>query len=154
MDIANKLLTVAENEQKVAELNTQLGECLGGGTVSENDVISEVYKAGQQSMVDETKLIRKTVRGVGVGLSDISEIPHDIDIKLVSDNVTDFSNIKVSKLGTNNYKMGTIHGTASQSSHKTLGNNSVSVTAIGGSGNSYVFRAQLDIILILLIFLL
>ena len=48
MDIAEKLLTVAENEQKVAQLNSQLSECLGGGTVSENDILDKVYEAGQQ----------------------------------------------------------------------------------------------------------
>ena len=52
MDIAEKLLTVAENEQKVAQLNNQLSECLGGGTVSENDVLDKVYEAGQQSEYD------------------------------------------------------------------------------------------------------
>ena len=35
MNIANKLLIVAENEQKVADLNTQLSECLGGGTIDD-----------------------------------------------------------------------------------------------------------------------
>jgi hypothetical protein len=52
MSIAEKLLTVAENEQKVAQLNNQLSECLGGGTVSENDVLDKIYEAGQKAEYD------------------------------------------------------------------------------------------------------
>lgn len=54
MSIAEKLVTIAENEQKV-------------------------YEAGQKSMVDESKIIEATVTGKErISLSDVSEIPHKI----------------------------------------------------------------------------
>lgn len=56
MNIAQKLQTIAENEQKV-------------------------YEAGQKSMVDESKIIEKTASGIGiVALNDVSEIPHDVKV--------------------------------------------------------------------------
>ena len=50
--------------------------------IAEN--IPKVYKAGQSSMVDETKIIKKTVSGESVMLDDVSEIPHDVEVKLSS----------------------------------------------------------------------
>jgi hypothetical protein len=52
------------------------------------------YEAGQKSMVDESKIIEKTVSGTGlVNINDVSEIPHNVSIKLSSDTITDFSNV-------------------------------------------------------------
>lgn len=51
-------------------------------TIAEN--IPKVYKSGQASMVDETKIIKKTVSGESVMLDDVSEIPHKIEVKLSS----------------------------------------------------------------------
>lgn len=63
MSIAEKLTTVAENQEKV-------------------------YKAGQKSMVDESKIIEKTVSGTNiVVIDDTSEIPHDVGCKLKSVNL-------------------------------------------------------------------
>lgn len=63
MSIAEKLTTIAENEQKV-------------------------YKAGQSSMVDESKIIEKTVTGTNiVVIDDTSEIPHDVGCKVESVNL-------------------------------------------------------------------
>lgn len=59
MNISEKLVTIAEN-------------------------IPKVYKSGQVSMVDETKIIKKTVSGESVMLDDVSEIPHKIEVKLSS----------------------------------------------------------------------
>ena len=44
--------------------------------VAEN--VPKVYKAGQQSMVDESKIIEKTVSGSVIALDDVSEIPHEV----------------------------------------------------------------------------
>lgn len=63
MSIAEKLTTVAENQEKV-------------------------YKAGQSSMVDESKIIEKTVTGTNVVvIDDTSEIPHDVGCKVESVNL-------------------------------------------------------------------
>lgn len=54
MSIADKLTTIAENMDKV-------------------------YEAGKASMVDEEKIMEKTVSGVGsLLLSDVSEVPHKV----------------------------------------------------------------------------
>lgn len=63
MNIAEKLTTIAENQENV-------------------------YKAGQSSMVDESKIIEKTVSGTNVVvIDDTSEIPHDVGCKVESVNL-------------------------------------------------------------------
>ena len=77
MSIAEKLTTVAEN-------------------------VPKVYEAGQKSMVDESKIIEKTVSGTNVVMvDDVSEIPHDVGVRLKSDTITDFSGISVTRYGGN-----------------------------------------------------
>ena len=51
-------------------------------TIAENQ--ERVYKAGQSSMVDESKIIEKTVSGEYISVDDVSEIPHDVKVKLTS----------------------------------------------------------------------
>ena len=65
MSIAEKLTQVAEN-------------------------IPKVYKAGQSSMVDESKLIPKTVSGNYISVDDVSEIPHNVGCKVESVNVLSY----------------------------------------------------------------
>lgn len=61
MSIADKLTTIAEN-------------------------VPKVYEAGQKSMVDESKIIPKTVTGKRfVSVDDVSEISHDVEISVSSD---------------------------------------------------------------------
>ena len=63
MSISEKLMKVAEN-------------------------IPKVYKAGQASMVDESKIIEGTANGQGsVSVNDVSEIPHEVGIKLTGEPV-------------------------------------------------------------------
>lgn len=50
-------------------------------TIAEN--VPKVYAAGQKSMVDESKIVEKTVTGHGaVYVDDVSEIPHTVQVKL------------------------------------------------------------------------
>ena len=62
MSIAEKLTTVAEN-------------------------VPKVYKAGQASMVDESKIVPKTVSGTSISVNDVSEIPHSVSCKVESINL-------------------------------------------------------------------
>lgn len=41
-----------------------------------------VYEAGQMSMVDESKIIEKTVSGSVISLDDVSEVPHEVSVQL------------------------------------------------------------------------
>lgn len=57
---------------------------------------------GKQSMVDESKIIEKIVTGQGiVSVNDVSEVPHDISVKLTSNTVDDISTVKLYKQGKN-----------------------------------------------------
>ena len=49
--------------------------------------VDAVYKAGQSSMVDESKLIPKTVSGSYISVDDVSEIPHSVGCKVESVNL-------------------------------------------------------------------
>jgi hypothetical protein len=58
MSFEEKLVKIAENEQKV-------------------------FEAGQKSMVDESKIIEKTAIGTTtLTIDDVSEIPHDVEVQL------------------------------------------------------------------------
>ena len=60
------------------------------------------YVKGQESMVDESKIIEKTVSGTGLLLiDDVSEVPHEVEVQLTSDTITDFSNTEVVVTGKN-----------------------------------------------------
>ena len=74
MSIAEKLSTVAEN-------------------------IPKVYKAGQASMVDESKIIEKNVSGAFISVDDVSEIPHKVGCKVSG--VDDPTSVKVTRCGKN-----------------------------------------------------
>lgn len=77
MSIAEKLTAVAEN-------------------------IPKVYEAGQKSMVDESKIIEKSAGGVDfLNINDVSEVPHDVEIQLTNDTITDFSDTEVTVCGKN-----------------------------------------------------
>ena len=48
------------------------------------------------------KIIEKTVSGTNVVMvDDVSEIPHDVGVRLKSDTITDFSGISVTRYGGN-----------------------------------------------------
>lgn len=49
--------------------------------------LDDVYSAGQSSMVDESKLIPKTVSGSYISVDDVSEIPHSVGCKVESVNL-------------------------------------------------------------------
>ena len=65
------------------------------------DNMPKIYEAGQKSMVDESKIIEKTVSGSVISLDDVSEVPHDVAVQLSSDIVTDFSGVEVDVVGKN-----------------------------------------------------
>jgi hypothetical protein len=66
------------------------------------ETIKEAYEAGKSSVIDESKIITKTVSSKGLlNIADVSEIPHTIKLKLTSDTITDFSNTKVTVCGKN-----------------------------------------------------
>lgn len=62
-------------------------------TISQNNLIiaeneQKVFEAGKKSMVDESKIIEHSVSAVGsVLLDDVSEIPHEIGVKVSSKNL-------------------------------------------------------------------
>lgn len=69
MTKAEKYATIATNNEVIAEN------------------IPKVYAAGQSSMVDESKLIPKTVSGSYISVDDVSEIPHGVGCKVESVNL-------------------------------------------------------------------
>lgn len=63
MSIADKLTAVAEN-------------------------VPKVYEAGQKSMIDESKIIEKTVSGKRmIAIDDVSELPHNVEVSATSASV-------------------------------------------------------------------
>ena len=48
------------------------------------DKVTEVYKVGRDSVIDESKIIEKSVSGEYISVDDVSEIPHDVKVQLTS----------------------------------------------------------------------
>lgn len=76
MSIADKLQTIAENEQKV-------------------------YKAGRLKTLQDSKYMNAQVSGTAIAVNDVSPIEHSVGCKLTSDTITDFSGVEVSRHGKN-----------------------------------------------------
>ena len=76
MSIAEKLITIAENEQRV-------------------------YKAGQMSVLNSAEAFKGSAVGNVVSINDLSPIEHNLKVKLSSDRLTDFSGVKVTVSGKN-----------------------------------------------------
>lgn len=76
MSVNSKMTAIAD------EIRDKTGktEALNLDQMAES--IPEVYKAGQSSMVDESKLIPKTVSGSYISVDDVSEIPHTVQCKI------------------------------------------------------------------------
>lgn len=86
----------------------------------------DVYKAGQSSMVDESKIIEKTVSGEYISVDDASEIPHKVDVVLTSGN------------GKNLWRYGTkFTAKGDGKSHTLLGNRII-------SGEKFVFSCDVQ----------
>ena len=63
-----------------------------GNTKGHESGYNEGYKSGQQSMVDESKLIPKTVSSENISVNDVSEIPHSVECNIKSINLFDCAN--------------------------------------------------------------
>lgn len=73
MSVADKLLVIAEN-------------------------VPKVYEAGQNSVVDESKIIEKSESGVGtLVLDDVSELPHEVGVTLSKINLLTYPYIQASQ---------------------------------------------------------
>lgn len=76
MSIADKLITIAENEQRV-------------------------FEAGKLSLLRESKYMNGSLSGEVVAANDVSAVEHDVDVHLSSDTVTDFLQVNVKRYGKN-----------------------------------------------------
>lgn len=115
MTIAEKLTKIAENEQKV-------------------------YEAGQKSMIDESKIIEKTVSGSAILLDDVSEVPHEISVQLSSDTVTDFSNVNVRVSSKNLIKYPYTDTTLTTNGITFTDNGDTSITISGKATADAIFK--------------
>lgn len=120
MTVADKLTTIAENEVKV-------------------------YEAGQKSMIDESKIIEKTVSGSVIAVDDVSEVPHDVNVQLSSDTVTDFSNINVRVSSKNQFKYPYYDTTKTTNGITFTDNGDSSITISGkATADAYFTIAVID----------
>ena len=85
MTIAEKHIKIAENEQKVFNAGYEKGKSEGGDTSAAYD---KGFADGQQSMVDESKIIEASATGTDIlCLNDVSEMPHSIDLQVSGENI-------------------------------------------------------------------
>lgn len=83
--------------EKMTAIADAIRECTGAteklGLDAMAESIPNVYEAGQQSMVDENKIIPKTVSGTYISVDDVSEIPHSVGCKIERINLFDKSTV-------------------------------------------------------------
>lgn len=78
-------------------------------------IADKVFEAGQSSMVDKSKIRKKTASGVGaLHIDDVSEIPHKVSVTLTSDIVEDLSDVTVTVCGKNLFNFNNISEKVSQ----------------------------------------
>ena len=75
MSIADKLITIAQNQEKV-------------------------YDAGQLSIIKDNKNLKGATSGYGISIDDISPVQHDVRVKLGSKNLFNIANVKNCTNGT------------------------------------------------------
>lgn len=87
--------------------------------------VDAVYKAGQSSMVDESKLIHTTVSGSYISLDDVSELPHAVECKVESINLlrnkSETATLNGLTFTVNNDKSITVTGTATEETVYAIG---------------------------------
>lgn len=76
MSIAEKLITIAENEQKV-------------------------YKSGKLATLKDSRYMNGKESGTIVSVNDVTPIEHNVGVKLSSDTITDFTGVELRKCGAN-----------------------------------------------------
>lgn len=102
MSIADKLVTIAENEQRV-------------------------YKAGQLNVLANAESLNGSLSGEAVSANDVIDIEHNIPCQLTSDTVTDFSSVNVSRYGKNlfEFKQGVVSGNSGVQLIESLDNGAI-----------------------------
>ena len=76
MSIAEKLVTIAENEQRV-------------------------YEAGRLKTLRDSEYMNAKVSGTAIAVNDVNAVEHSVGCYLTSDTITDFSGIEVTRYGKN-----------------------------------------------------
>lgn len=94
--VNEKMTAIADNiRDKTGRTNALTLDDMASG-------VNEVYEAGQNSMIDESKIIEKTVSGKKyIAVDDVSELPHKVNVQLSSETISDFSDVKVTRYGSN-----------------------------------------------------
>lgn len=68
----------------------------------------EAYEAGKLAILDESKYMHPTISGSIIIANDVTPIEHNLDIKLSSDTITDFSTVNVTRCGKNIFDADTV----------------------------------------------
>ncbi len=127
MSVNTKMTAIAD------EIRAKTGgeELLTLDDMAEN--ITKVYEAGQSSMVDESKIIEKTVTGNPIFLDDVSEVPHNVEVDADSDctikvygknlyePTVDTMTVKGITITRNEDNSYTVNGTATSDAHFHIG---------------------------------
>ena len=63
--------------------------------------IGRVFNIGQLSVISQSEALKGFAQGEWVTIKDISPVEHDISVNLESDTITDYSSVKLQRLGKN-----------------------------------------------------
>jgi len=120
MSIADRLLAVAENEQRV-------------------------FDAGKLAALKESRYMNGTASGEVVSVNDVSSVEHEVAVQLSSDTVTDFSQVNVKRYGANLFNIAiTERGTLSGSSSSNQRAFQEGVWYVGLTTNNYYYPSNVE----------
>ncbi len=91
-------LVVTDNKhyQNIAhKIREKTGSARGYSSADMAEGVNEVYQAGKASMIDESKIIEKTVSGSVISVDDVSEIPHEVGIVVQNANLINAKKINI-----------------------------------------------------------
>ena len=108
-------------------------------TVAEN--VPKVYAAGQSSMVDESKIIEKTVSGAFISVDDVSEIPHSVGCKVSG--IDDLTSVKVTRCGKNLFDINRACNVSGGNEYDTFSINDNVITATSDNSTTKIVAMQL-----------
>ncbi len=93
--------------------------------------VEEVYKAGQLSVFSSSEALKGKAEGNPVTITDISHVEHNVEVKLLSDTLTDFSGVKVTVGGTNLFDISQVKDSAYLTNN---GDGTLTISGIYGCG--------------------
>lgn len=104
-------------------------------TLSVANNVLDVYKSGELAILDESQYMHPTVSGSVISVNDVNGVEHELNVKLTSDTITNFSGVTVSRYGKNLWNERWINGMYSTSTGNIAVSSAVNKSCVASDPN-------------------